>query len=123
MLGKHLKNFGNQPVDHHVDHREVDGESKNTSNHNRCGCLNLFPGRPCNAAHFQFQLAVVFLNARWPCGNPTWGWCDIGHFGFHLVLQFLKVAGAEGLEPPKAVLETAGLPLAYAPSHDRTPSH
>lgn len=28
----------------------------------------------------------------------------------------LSLAGAEGLEPPKAVLETAGLPLAYAPS-------
>jgi hypothetical protein len=26
------------------------------------------------------------------------------------------MAGAEGFEPPKAVLETAGLPLAYAPS-------
>jgi hypothetical protein len=26
------------------------------------------------------------------------------------------MAGAEGLEPPKAVLETAGLPLAYAPT-------
>ena len=25
------------------------------------------------------------------------------------------MAGAEGFEPPKAVLETAGLPLAYAP--------
>ena len=25
------------------------------------------------------------------------------------------LAGAEGFEPPKAVLETAGLPLAYAP--------
>ncbi len=27
-----------------------------------------------------------------------------------------KMAGAEGFEPPKAVLETAGLPLAYAPT-------
>jgi hypothetical protein len=27
-----------------------------------------------------------------------------------------SLAGAEGLEPPKAVLETAGLPLAYAPA-------
>ena len=26
------------------------------------------------------------------------------------------MAGAEGFEPPKAVLETAGLPLAYAPT-------
>jgi hypothetical protein len=26
-----------------------------------------------------------------------------------------SLAGAEGFEPPKAVLETAGLPLAYAP--------
>ena len=26
------------------------------------------------------------------------------------------MAGAEGFEPPKAVLETAGLPLAYAPN-------
>jgi hypothetical protein len=26
------------------------------------------------------------------------------------------LAGAEGFEPPKAVLETAGLPLAYAPT-------
>jgi hypothetical protein len=29
-----------------------------------------------------------------------------------------SLAGAEGFEPPKAVLETAGLPLAYAPSKD-----
>jgi hypothetical protein len=28
---------------------------------------------------------------------------------------FPLLAGAEGFEPPKAVLETAGLPLAYAP--------
>src|SRR5579883_3648982 len=28
------------------------------------------------------------------------------------------LAGAEGFEPPKAVLETAGLPLAYAPRWD-----
>jgi hypothetical protein len=28
------------------------------------------------------------------------------------------MAGAEGFEPPKAVLETAGLPLAYAPVSD-----
>ncbi len=30
------------------------------------------------------------------------------------------MAGAEGFEPPKAVLETAGLPLAYAPILGRT---
>ena len=29
------------------------------------------------------------------------------------------MAGAEGFEPPKAVLETAGLPLAYAPIRGR----
>ena len=29
------------------------------------------------------------------------------------------LAGAEGFEPPKAVLETAGLPLAYAPIRGR----
>src|SRR3954470_14202408 len=28
-----------------------------------------------------------------------------------------SLAGAEGFEPPKAVLETAGLPLAYAPTN------
>jgi hypothetical protein len=35
-----------------------------------------------------------------------------------LVQVFISaiLAGAEGFEPPKAVLETAGLPLAYAPS-------
>jgi hypothetical protein len=31
-----------------------------------------------------------------------------------------NLAGAEGFEPPKAVLETAGLPLAYAPSPVRS---
>ncbi len=30
-----------------------------------------------------------------------------------------EMAGAEGFEPPKAVLETAGLPLAYAPIRGR----
>ena len=35
------------------------------------------------------------------------------------------MAGAEGFEPPKAVLETAGLPLAYAPTpfHPKSPAH
>src|SRR6202171_2448541 len=37
---------------------------------------------------------------------------------FHLE----SLAGAEGFEPPKAVLETAGLPLAYAPSGPPLPS-
>jgi hypothetical protein len=35
--------------------------------------------------------------------------------GFRLI-NWRILAGAEGFEPPKAVLETAGLPLAYAPS-------
>ena len=35
---------------------------------------------------------------------------------------FGNLAGAEGFEPPKAVLETAGLPLAYAPNFFVRPS-
>jgi hypothetical protein len=37
----------------------------------------------------------------------------IGHLIYPVSAKSL--AGAEGFEPPKAVLETAGLPLAYAP--------
>jgi hypothetical protein len=33
------------------------------------------------------------------------------------------MAGAEGFEPPKAVLETAGLPLAYAPNSGSLYNH
>ena len=43
------------------------------------------------------------------CGHPT-------ALLNSIELQSKKaLAGAEGFEPPKAVLETAGLPLAYAP--------
>jgi hypothetical protein len=47
------------------------------------------------------------LRAIWPGEIPA-GWATAG--SQHL-------AGAEGFEPPKAVLETAGLPLAYAPNY------
>src|SRR4051794_14939290 len=113
-------------VDHRIHNSEISCKQKHGSNHDAGGGADLLPTRPGNPPHLSFDLIHVGLRLLRPTARLT---------QFHLKtltrnfdkLDCLPIgkranrrtlAGAEGFEPPKAVLETAGLPLAYAPVSD-----
>ena len=114
-----------------VDDEEVSRKEEDGADDNSCGRSDLWPGWPGNTAH----LGLNFLKIR-PCLFRP-----IAYFAqFHTLLKILMkcksynrraqrretrvcLAGAEGFEPPKAVLETAGLPLAYAPIVNAIPDY
>src|ERR1039457_7079145 len=96
-----------------IDHREIGGEGEHAENHDRRGALHLFAVRPGHAAHLQLQ--IVEIIPRVP--NPNF---DVGSSHKVFLSHALPtgcgcLAGAEGFEPPLAVLETAGLPLNLRP--------
>src|ERR1017187_7219450 len=96
-----------------IDHREICGEGEHAEDHDSRGALHLFAVRPGHAAHLQLQ--IVEIIPRVP--NPNF---DVGSshkvFLSHVLPTGLGcLAGAEGFEPPLAVLETAGLPLNLRP--------
>jgi hypothetical protein len=111
LFSKCVKQLRDKPSDRRVNDGEVCGESEDSDNDDGgCG-PDLLPGRPGNPAHFLFQLLKVIFGLRGPLTgafNPAIRFHEIS-----VVLRFL--AGAEGLEPPNAVLETAVLPLKLRP--------
>ena len=95
----------------HQPHREIGGEREHRHDDYGCGGADLLPGRPRDAAHLLLQsLEIIFrLSRPLTCAfHPA-----IRFHCFPAVLSYL--AGAEGLEPPNAVLETAVLPLKLRP--------
>src|ERR1017187_5455413 len=96
-----------------IDHREICGEGEHAEDHDSRGALHLFAVRPGHAAHLQLQ--IVEIIPRVP--NPNF---DVGSSHKVFLSHVLPtgcgcLAGAEGFEPPLAVLETAGLPLNLRP--------
>src|ERR1035437_101517 len=96
-----------------IDHRKICGEGEHAEDHDSCGALHLLAVRPGHAAHLQLQIVEIILRVP----NPNF---DIGssHKVFLATYSQLVagcLAGAEGFEPPLAVLETAGLPLNLRP--------
>src|ERR1022692_2580392 len=96
-----------------IDHREIGGEGEHAEDHDSRGALHLFAVRPGHAAHLQLQ--IVEIIRRVP--NPNF---DVGNSHIVFLSHLLPtgrgcLAGAEGFEPPLAVLETAGLPLNLRP--------
>ena len=101
-------------------------KAKTASDHHNRGGAHLLPGRPSDALHFELKLVEIVFNLR----RPTRGLLRETHFFCHIDFLLLKtsatrahrawpsregLAGAEGFEPPLAVLETAGLPLNLRP--------
>src|ERR1022692_3185139 len=103
-------------VQQRIDHREEGREGEHREDHDHRSALHLFAVGPCHALHLQLQLVEIVARARGPtryalkksaafhaASLPTLPSCQNG------------LAGAEGFEPPLAVLETAGLPLNLRP--------
>ncbi len=118
--------LGDASIHNGINYRKICGKQKNGSNDNARGGANLRPAGPGHAPHFGLDFLYVSLCLF----GPTYGLgchfhADEKSFSFHtsaeqrtcgVGLKSGNLAGAEGFEPPKAVLETAGLPLAYAPN-------
>src|ERR1017187_3288623 len=96
-----------------IDHREIGGEGEHAENHDRRGALHLFAVRPGHAAHLQLQ--IVEIIPRVPNPNFAVGSSHKVFLSHALPTGCGCLAGAEGFEPPLAVLETAGLPLNLRP--------
>ena len=112
--------------DEEVSRKEEDGADDNSCGRSDCGQVGqetrrisvltsskIRPGLFRPIAYFaQFHtLFKILMKCK-----PT----IAGHKGGKLEFAW---QGAEGFEPPKAVLETAGLPLAYAPIVNATPDY
>src|ERR1019366_1730809 len=101
------------PRQNRIDHRKICGEGEHADDHDRRGALHLLAVRPGHAAHLQLQIVEVVLRVVKPNFN-------IGSSHRIFLTTYSQpvagcLAGAEGFEPPLAVLETAGLPLNLRP--------
>ena len=96
---------------------EIGGECKHSYDDNGSRSADLLPGRPGNPAHFLLQFLEVILGLSRPLTRTLHP--AIRFHEIPTVLRFL--AGAEGLEPPNAVLETAVLPLKLRPCCGKEP--
>src|ERR1035437_8397155 len=100
------------PRENRVDHRKICGKGEHADDHDSRGAFHLLAVRPGNAAHLQLQIVEVFLRVL----NPNFEMSSHRIFlATYSQLSTGCLAGAEGFEPPLAVLETAGLPLNLRP--------
>src|SRR5208283_1016106 len=101
-----------------IDYREIGREGEYRENDHAGGGPHLRPSGPGDALHFELEFLDVVLGPRRPAGETRRNALLFGHIipianpCFSRPLFYKMLAGAEGFEPPKAVLETAGLPLA-----------
>src|SRR6476620_9750340 len=108
------KDLGDAALHHEVDSAEIGGEGEHGYDYDGRGGANLSTTRPSDPAHLHLQVCEVvsgFIQPRLTLGGELFVFHRTSFLGYPT-----GMAGAEGFEPPKAVLETAGLPLAYAPN-------
>src|SRR5581483_9577361 len=135
LLRKRVEQLIDQAEENLIDHRKIRREREHRDYYYQSSRAHLLPGGPRHAPHFGLQLFEIVLDADGPsrdalekipllaflglCNRhslfPNSGFPYSGISSFALAFAG-ELAGAEGFEPPKAVLETAGLPLAYAPT-------
>ena len=115
-----------------VHHAKEEGENKDGDEHDHGGRSNLIPTRPGDQPHFAAQTIRIRPEAARPTCHlvdptlnpalsrllgdgllfpPAWD----ATFRSSIGPSSPCLAGAEGFEPPLAVLETAGLPLNLRP--------
>jgi hypothetical protein len=71
--------------------------------------------------YFREKLVETFINKIEIYNNKITIWYNVkdGYFMDYSICFSSGLAGAEGLEPSRTVLETAMLPLHHAPRHKR----
>src|SRR5947209_10320353 len=105
-----------------IDNEEVGCKREHRENHDHGGGAHLLPGRPCDAMHLEPQIIDVVLQPRGQTRGSLaetvrtlLNLCHRHRFTHFKPGLDRYLAGAEGFEPPLAVLETAGLPLNLRP--------
>src|SRR5205823_2753042 len=92
------------------------GESEDSKDHNGGRVLHLFSVRPSDTLHFELELRNIVPGDCRPFFDRLQPVFRLRSFRIvHLFHGHFFMAGAEGFEPPLAVLETAGLPLNLRP--------
>src|SRR5271157_2913094 len=94
-------------VQYRIHYRKEGCEGEYREDHDHRGALHLLAVGPCHAFHLQLQLVEIIARARGPTG---YGLNKIAAFHAtslpNSALCQIGLAGAEGFEPPLAVLET-----------------
>lgn len=108
----------NTGIHRRVDHEKVAGKQEDRGDYDSRRGANLFPRRPSDAPHLRPDFLYVRLCLPRPTNGLTHFHKSNDTFGSALAPLFRALlAGAEGFEPPLAVLETAGLAVKPMPLH------